>query len=853
MARFKKLLAIGKCIITFYIFTFLHISSVQGQNVSINADGSAPDNSAMLDVSDSTRGFLPPRMTTTQMNNVLSPANGLMVYNTDSAGYFFFDGVNWLSITSLSPTSSTVDEIGESGIAFIKDVKIDGTDGGTFTSGSWRTRDLNTLFGDTSFVSLSANQFSLLPGVYFIKASAPAYAANSHQIRLRDIDNNEDLIVGSSSYTGVTNGFSATNSELEGVISLDLATNLEIQHQCASTTTGNGFGEASAFSLMEIYTQVKIIKLDKVFGSGVNAVGGSPTQGIDSVLVVGNDANGNDLNNLGQVGLGTSTTDGSAMLDVVATDKGVLIPRMTQAQRTGIANPATSLIVYQTDGDAGFYFNAGTPGTPSWVKLLSDNDLGEPVALSDSDTDTRVEVEATTDDDQIRFYQSGTEFFRMNSGRFEVLNTGNSVFIGENAGANDDLSTNNNVVIGKDAFSSATNSQLNTVLGVEALTNATSGSNNIAIGYRAMEDATGGSTNIAIGQNTLNKTTNGSHNISLGSFTGQRVTSGDNNILMGQQAGANITTSGDNVLIGQSAGQDGNGQRNVAIGWSAGRANAGVNNVSLGVGSGQNNSGNYNSFLGSYAGQNSSGSYNVYLGYNSGETTTGSDNIFIGKQAGENTDGSDLLFIENSNSSTPLIYGDFANDSLKVNGKLRVTNGVIVENGNVGIGTNSPSEKLEVNGRLKTNGIQELSDARYKTNIKTLSQALEKLSQLRGVSYDWDTTSFPDKNFNARKQIGLIAQELEPIFPELVHTGADGYKSVDYSKLVAVIVEAIKEQQAIIETQNRRLSGVEVKVSDLKAKLEQTRTENEAQNQRLNQLERWMENLNPTKQANADD
>ncbi len=98
----------------------------------------------------------------------------------------------------------------------------------------------------------------------------------------------------------------------------------------------------------------------------------------------------------------------------------------------------------------------------------------------------------------------------------------------------------------------------------------------------------------------------------------------------------------------------------------------------------------------------------------------------------------------------------------------------------------------------------------------------------------------------------------------------EGYKSLDYSKLVAVLIEAVKEQQAIIETQNRRLSGVEGKVSDLETKLEQTQTKNEAQyqkikeiesrlsgveaqNQRLNQLERWMESLNPTKQANADE
>jgi hypothetical protein len=64
-----------------------------------------------------------------------------------------------------------------------------------------------------------------------------------------------------------------------------------------------------------------------------------------------------------------SAADNSAILDVKATDKGVLIPRMLDTDRTGITNPATGLIVYQTNGTAGFYYNAGTPAVPSWIRL----------------------------------------------------------------------------------------------------------------------------------------------------------------------------------------------------------------------------------------------------------------------------------------------------------------------------------------------------------------------------------------------------------------------------------------------------------------------------------------------------
>lgn len=71
-----------------------------------------------------------------------------------------------------------------------------------------------------------------------------------------------------------------------------------------------------------------------------------------------------------QVGVGIATPDASAMLDVTSTTKGFLAPRMTAAQIAAIGSPATGLVVYQTDGTSGFYYNAGTSGSPSWVQLL---------------------------------------------------------------------------------------------------------------------------------------------------------------------------------------------------------------------------------------------------------------------------------------------------------------------------------------------------------------------------------------------------------------------------------------------------------------------------------------------------
>ncbi len=121
---------------------------------------------------------------------------------------------------------------------------------------------------------------------------------------------------------------------------------------------------------------------------------------------------------------------------------------------------------------------------------------------------------------------------------------------------------------------------------------------------------------------------------------------------------------------------------------------------------------------------------------------------------------------------------------------------------------------LEVNGRLKTAGINELSDERYKSGITTLAGALGKLMQLRGTEYFWRTEEFPALNLGKEKQMGVIAQEVEKVLPELVHTDDDGYKAVDYTKMIPLLIEAIKEQEARLEKQEQQIQELLNKKSE---------------------------------------
>lgn len=124
----------------------------------------------------------------------------------------------------------------------------------------------------------------------------------------------------------------------------------------------------------------------------------------------------------------------------------------------------------------------------------------------------------------------------------------------------------------------------------------------------------------------------------------------------------------------------------------------------------------------------------------------------------------------------------------------------ILTDGRVGIGTRTPSALLEVAGDVQVNGSITAtscsSDKRFKKNVNPLEESLEKMSRLQGVSFEWDRETFKDKNFKSGKQIGLIAQDVEQVFPELVNTDAEGYKSLQYEKLTAVLVEAVKELKA---------------------------------------------------------
>jgi hypothetical protein len=393
-------------------------------------------------------------------------------------------------------------------------------------------------------------------------------------------------------------------------------------------------------------------------------------------------------------------------------------------------------------------------------------------------------------------------------------------FFGRWAG-NVNSSGDNNTFIGYRAGYENTTGTGNSFIGDAAGYHNSSGQYNSFLGYGAGQSNTTSSHNSFIGYLSGNHNTTGHHNSFIGNYSGYSNITGTNNVFIGVGAGYNETGSNklyiDNcsnsatpctsepLIYGEFDSRmvrvDGSFVANGAIQSTVGgirfpdgttqltRGVPGIVSSSLtSIGEGAGENGKNNTFLGYLAGHsnesgggnvfigdasgyaNATGFANTYVGSGAGHSSTGSNNVFIGYYAGYAEDGDNKLYISNSNTTEPLIYGEFDNKIVRINGMLTFP-----------------------------------SDERLKKNIEPLKTSLDKIMNLKGVSYEWKD----EKGFGRGKYIGLIAQDVEAVFPELVRTDTKGYKSLSYEQIVPALVEAIKEQQATIRTLTERLSRLE--------------------------------------------
>jgi hypothetical protein len=143
---------------------------------------------------------------------------------------------------------------------------------------------------------------------------------------------------------------------------------------------------------------------------------------------------------------------------------------------------------------------------------------------------------------------------------------------------------------------------------------------------------------------------------------------------------------------------------------------------------------------------------------------------------------------------------------IRTNGGDRVK---VDPSGNVGIGTSNPTVRFQVGANgdgtvARANAWQTFSDERFKTGIISIDNPLDKLDQIGGYYYQWKNGA------DQSRQAGLLAQEVERVMPEIVATDDNGYKSVDYGKLNALLIEAIKAQQKLINQMQQKMAMLEM-------------------------------------------
>ena len=444
----------------------------------------------------------------------------------------------------------------------------------------------------------------------------------------------------------------------------------------------------------------------------------------------------------------------------------------------------------------------------------------------------------------------------------------------------DNIEARDNVAIGYQSMNALKNAQGNTALGLSALSENISGKYNTAIGYNA------------------GSTLQADYNTYIGAGAGEKA-SGSRNTAVGYQAGYNNSGSV-NVFVGANAGRTGSGSYNVGIGYDALRSVSGNYNVAIGTGALKNlTTGSYNTAIGYNAcSEVTTGSHKTCIGYNSGPgantktsymSATGSwssgqtvsdylgsktDNLertYIGGRP-YNYGGDAVMEIHNvggTNSNLINNPGVKSNTTTVINGNLIVRGRTMMtigsklwsfvevdpkgssaehsmgyySNNNIGTILAGNQQDYTVCYDTKVNtGLFPLklkggvcldstsSDRRLK-NIGTRSIAgLKELNQLKIYDYTFKN----DKSKHS--QIGVMAQDLQKVFPNSVFEGPDGYLRIRWDEMFFASINAIKELDRKIVSLVNRATKVETQIARLEQENISLKTQVDALSVRVEKL-----------------
>jgi trimeric autotransporter adhesin len=504
-----------------------------------------------------------------------------------------------------------------------------------------------------------------------------------------------------------------------------------------------------------------------------------------------------------------AAADTSAILDISSSIKGILIPRMTKAEKLAIVSPAPALMIYQTDDSTGFWYYKGT----SWVYAIGPNGAINAWDLTGNTGTTNSNFIGTIDSVALNFRVKNQK-----AGKIDPIGT---VFLGYQAGNGNNFNSKN-TGIGYQALYHDYNGSLNTANGYQALYFNTYGNNNTANGFQALYN-NDFSNNTACGYKALFTSDMGNGNTALGYLADVAEVSLSNTTAIGANAQVGSSNS---MVLGSIAGVNGATESvNVGIGTTTPSNTLDVSGNTVTVG-------NFISIADSSYFTGVTGKCRITPNYGHGVDGYGGSIgvagyatlVGIGNRFGVLATG------QNGTDENYGVYG-YAAGGTTAYGVYGTASGGLTEYAGY------------FSGNVFSTGAYLPSDRKLKNNIKPMTDALAIIGQLKPSVYTYKTDEYKQMNLPAGLQYGLIADEVKLVVPSAVTKAVQPavfenndeqygkklsdtieFNAINYTELIPIVVAAVKEQQSTltdqnstIETQNAKIAALQMQIDELKA------------------------------------
>jgi trimeric autotransporter adhesin len=741
-----------KKFITIFVFLLL-AHHIHAQSVGIGT--TTPNTSAALEIKSSTKGLLIPVMDSTSRKAIATPANGLMLYDSSAKAFYYYKKTAWKSFAAsgvlIDADGNTSVEVERTPNDDIVRITTAGTDHTLFNKN-------NT--GAFPVINYPANgSLNLLIGTnsgFNLKAGHIGNTFVGIGAGYNDSTGDYNTSLGENAGWGILSGSRNTN--------LGAGAGMGLQRGTKNVNIGMLAGWNTVNTHNTIHIGYESGYLDSATNNNI-AIGSSALYKnySDATIAIGTAALAN--NNYGMLNLAIG--DSALFNNGIGKDTS---DNSFSSQNTAIGNKA---LYSNTNGN----FNTAT----GYLALKS-NTIGS---------------SNTANGNSALFSNTIGSSNIANGNRALYSNTTGSanIAIGEHS-LNANISGNDNTALGSVSLANNTIGYSNVAIGRSSLAHNIAGNNNTATGFEALTENIGGNDNTATGFGALKKNTSGFRNTAVGYNAISGSSYGYNNCGFGYNAGPNYFNFQlyNSTFIGANSN-----------GWQLGSALTNATAIGANALVERGNA----MVLGSIAGINgASSSINVGIG-----TTDPISRLHV---VGDGVvDGS----IQLRNATTPANYGVMQHTGIGGNFHLDTYgtggmylnwfkgNGVVIGNG---AGTLIAAQFF-TNGNLTIAGtLTQNSDARLKKNITPIQNSLATLQNIKAYTYNWI-----DETKDTTLQIGVLAQEVQKIYPQLVRADDKGMLSINYTGFVPLLINGMKEQQVQIDKQQKQIDELKILVNTL--------------------------------------